>query len=95
MTIKQQERNAKAHIRNYDRSTATSLSDVYGRFSTAKARAWEYCKDLCATSNGWGLKVISHNTNFFSAGFLFTDPETGVVRFMFIAPAYDIEVDYE
>jgi hypothetical protein len=85
---------AQANISKYRTSSDYSLSSVYGRYSDAKARAWRYCEQLCAKHNGWGLKVLSYNTFMFTAGFLFEDPETGVVQFMFITPNYDIAVNY-
>ena len=93
MTRKQEENNAYSHYPMYLRSSDTSLYDVYGRFSVAKAKAWEYCKTLCEEHNGWGLKIISHNYNVFTAGFEFCDAETGVLCFMYITPTYDVWVE--
>lgn len=94
MTIKQQKRNATSHIHQYNRSNATSLDSVYGRYSSAKARAWDYCLNLCEEKHGRNLKVISHNVSIFTAGFVFTDTVDGDERFMFITPSYDCEVPY-
>ena len=94
MTVKQQERNAISHILQYNRSNAYSLDDVYKSHSSAKARAWRYCLNLCEEKHGRGLKVISHNVDIFTAGFVFTDPIDGDERFMFITPHYDCEVPY-
>ena len=79
--------------RQYRVSNMDELYKAYGRASQAKWNAWENCKRLCHEYNGWGLKVIGKNCHFFSAGFLFTDEETGVVRIMKITAygheAYD------
>lgn len=88
-----QERTARANISTYNRSEADSLRKVYGRYSDKKERAWDYCKDLCRRYSGERLRVLSHNSFIFTAGFRFTDPETGVLRFMFITPSYDVAVD--
>lgn len=88
------ERNAKSSIPQYDRSTDTCLEDCYKSCSVYKHRAWAYCEEQMHKRGGWGLKVISHNTGIFTAGFLFEDKETGVVKFMYITPSYDAIVDY-
>lgn len=72
---------------------AHDIFSAYGRPSAAKIRAWRYCEQLCAEKDGRGLVVMSANTFRFSAGFEFTDPETGVVNFCYIAPDYDAITD--
>lgn len=62
-------------LRSYERSSTHNLYEAYGRFSNKKAEAWGYCEELCKKHDGKGLKVFGANTNFFSAGFLFTDEE--------------------
>lgn len=94
MTKRTMERNALEHISVYKESESYSLDTCYGRYSKAKANAWKYCEELCNRLDGWGLKVVTHNVNIFTAGFLFTDDETGVIRFMYITPSYDVSVDY-
>lgn len=89
------ERTALSRYADYKRSTATDLSDVYGRYSTAKARAWNYCKGLMRQHDGWELRVISHNGFMFTAGFLFTDAVTGVLMFMYITKTYDVPVEVQ
>lgn len=72
---------------------AQDIFSAYGRPSTAKIRAWKYCEQLCAEKDGRGLVVMSANTFRFSAGFEFTDPETGAVNFCYISPDYDAITD--
>lgn len=86
-------RIALSRYEDYKRSNATDLSDVYGRYSTAKAVAWNYCKELMAKNDGWGLRIISHNGFMFTAGFEFSDPETGVLKFMYITKTSDTAVE--
>lgn len=62
-------------LRSYERSSTHNLYEAYERFSNKKAEAWEYCEELCKKHDGKGLKVLGANTNFFSAGFLFTDKD--------------------
>lgn len=87
-----QRRMAKGNIESWKRSADYSLDSAYGRYSSAKANAWKYCRELCAKYEGRGLKVISHNTYMFTAGFEYDNIETGEVMFMFITPSYDVTV---
>ena len=60
----------------YLNSPYYDLDDAYkSGASTAKWRAWRYCKDLCEQKNGWGLRVVSKNTYQFTAGFLFKEDD--------------------
>lgn len=72
---------------NYMNSMDYDLLDAYTTCSCAKHRAWEYCRELQQEKNGAGLKVISHNTFMFTAGFTFE--EDGTEKFMYITPSKD------
>lgn len=87
------ESNALSRYADYLRSSATDLSHAYDRYSTAKAQAWRYCENLMEKHDGWGLRVISHNCFMFTAGFMFTDPETGVLKFMYVTKTSDTAVE--
>lgn len=64
--------NADARIiSNYELSNDFSLDSVYKTYSMDKSLAWDYCKNLMEKYNGHGLKVISHNLNMFTAGFIY------------------------
>ena len=64
--------NADARIiSNYELSNDFSLDSVYKTYSMDKSLAWDYCKNLMEKYNGHGLKVISHNINMFTAGFIY------------------------
>lgn len=69
------------------------LDDVYGRYSSAKAVAWRDCERKCAERNGYGLSVITYNTNVFTAGFTY-EGEMGKMFFVMM-PSYDGEVCVE
>ena len=56
-----------------------SLDDVYKSCSAAKRGAWKYCQSKCDRMNGRHLTVLSQNTNFFTAAFEYTHPDTGVL----------------
>lgn len=80
--------------RQYDCSRMYELRDAYGRWSYAKQKAWEHCKDLCYEYHGRGLKILGANSSFFSAGFLFTDEETGAEKVMKITASGHEAYDY-
>ena len=88
-----QERQAINNIRAWEQSTATSLNDVYDSYSRNKYHAWLNCQNLCKRHHGTGLKVVSHNCHFFTAGFQFVDKKTGVVRYMHMTSMYNTAVD--
>jgi len=89
------EHQAIGHIRSWKRSNAKDLNDVYGEFSSAKYIAWKHCEHACKVLNGTDLKVITHNSCTFTAGFQFIDKETGVIRFMYISPTFKYIVDMQ
>lgn len=88
-----EERAALKQYPYYQQSYANDLSNVYGRYSPAKAQAWHYCENLMAKHDGWGLRIISHNVFMFTAGFLFRDPETDALKFMYITKTADTAVE--
>lgn len=86
-------RNARNHYTQYLNSRLYSLDHCYGRYSGRKASAWEYCRDQEMLFSGWNLKVITYNTNIFTAGFTYDDPVTGRRMFRYITPTYDISCE--
>lgn len=83
----------KRAYKQYRKSDNYDLRDCYGRFSEAKAQAWDYCIDLYLKYNGYALKVIGHNSMQFSAGFVgeIADAVTGELKkaFFYITRDYD------
>lgn len=53
------------------RAYATRLDEVYGRYSSAKVRAYNYCINKCAEQNGEHFRIISANTFQFTCGWTF------------------------
>lgn len=74
--------------KRYRNSSATTLYDVYGSYSSAKARAYDYCKELMYKYNGERFRIIGANCMTFSAGFEFIDND-GVACFCWITKDYD------
>lgn len=83
----------RAYYREYVGNGVRDLDDVYGRYSTAKYRAWRDCERRCAERKGYCLSVITHNTNVFTAGFMY-DGNPGKM-FYVITPSYVGEICVE
>ena len=89
---KEDKKNAKIAGKQFDRwlnSNAYRLEDVYNSYSVFKARAYQYCKELMWDLQGWGLKILSANSQAFTVGFEFVDPETSELMFAYITKDYD------
>lgn len=54
----------------WKRSEMKCLEDAYKAPSEAKQCAWIRCIGLCKGNNGCDLRIIGHNTQKFSAGFV-------------------------
>ena len=66
---------------------ARTLDEVYGSYSTAKARAYSYCVDLMKAHDGEGLVILGHNCMTFSVGFVgYID---GLKHFFYITRDHD------
>lgn len=64
-----------------------SLDEAYGRYSSAKARAWDYCIDLMKEYDGNGIVILGHNCMTFSVGFIgYID---GLKHFFYITRDHD------
>ncbi len=92
MTEAQRKRQANIAYSTYKMARYTDLYSAYGRCSSRKREAWDYCQKLCEKHNGEGLRVIGRNCHTFSAGFEFTDQETGEIMFMHITKSHDTAV---
>lgn len=92
MTRKEMERQARKHYKAWVHSEDYALELVYNSFSANKGRAWCYCREKQSELNGYGLKVITHNCTVFTAGFEYTDDNTGEAKFYYIAPTFDCDI---
>jgi hypothetical protein len=61
------------------RFEGTDLSDVYGRYSSAKANAIRNCRELCNKMNGTNFHICSHTAQAFSVAWNYTNEETGEI----------------
>lgn len=70
-------------------SEGETLGEVYGRYSSAKDRAFRYCKDLCESVGGTGFCISSHNTFGFTVMFDFENPDDGRMMRAHITKAHN------
>lgn len=87
LTSKAGQRVAKAAC-SY-RAIGYRLEDVYSDYSAAKARAWEYCRELCAALNGYNFRIVSRNTFQFAVCFEYVEASTGALCGAYITRDYD------
>ena len=75
-----------AVVDSYERSDKTELYHAYHSVSARKMQAWEDCKKIYAEHETRisELRILGANSFQFSAGFEFTDPENGQIRFCYI-----------
>lgn len=92
--MKRNEKVAKENINRYEKSNMLNITDAYTKPSTAKTNIFFNILRDMANNAGWGLKIISYNTFMFTCGYLFTDKETGVIKFKYFTPSYTTIVDY-
>jgi hypothetical protein len=62
-------KKAQAFIDSYERATGTTLSDIYGSYSSAKAQAERDCRDRMAQLNAYDFRMMSGNSFAFTCGY--------------------------
>ena len=67
-------------IAAYNRAPALSVYGAYKHPSDAKVSAERAALREMTKRNGWGYKIINHTCQHFTAGYLFTDLDTGVIK---------------
>ena len=92
-TARQQDRIAHEHIPAWLKSTDTQLWHVYGKYSPAKNDSYIRIQEECMYRHGWHLRIISHNSMVYTAGYVYTNPETGVLTFVYHTPYYRMETE--
>lgn len=78
MKLNKSTQRAANFRRSYNTSLITSLTETYLKPSISKQRAYTDCIKKMFEMGGYGLRIMSYNSNFFTVGWLYTDPETGV-----------------
>lgn len=82
-------------IAAYNRAPALSVYGAYKHPSEAKIRAERAVLREMTQRNGWGYKVINHNCQHFTVGYLFTNHDTGAItlRIHTLRHTYETEWD--
>lgn len=65
--------------RSYDNARIICLTEAYKNPSIAKQSAYDDCITKMFEMGGFGLRIMSYNSCFFTVGWLYTDSETGVI----------------
>ena len=81
-TLKATTKQAQRFIDQYQSTANCTLWDCYTTFSRAKQNAFEYCEQRAYSLNGYGRKIISYNTSFFTYAFMFDmiNEETNIIE---------------
>lgn len=82
----------KSAYNTYKSSNMTTLNDLYNTYSYAKLRAYNYCRNLYDTLNGYDFRIIGGNCMTFSVGFKYHDTTTGEEMFVWITKTYDRQI---
>jgi hypothetical protein len=73
---------AQMLVNQYEQATMYELWELYGRFSRAKAYAFDRCKETMRQMNGYGMRIIGGNSCTFSCGCIaFHKGQKGVLYF--------------
>lgn len=74
---------------NYSKNK-TELSDCYGRYSTAKLRAYAFCLTEMEHEHGWGKRIIGHNSMQFTFAYQCEVKDGYVLRVITALNQYEI-----
>lgn len=66
-------KNLSGYYQQWKRSSNTELWQVYGRYSTAKANAMDWCKNKMKNMGGHDMRIISANGWRFTVGWLYEE----------------------
>ena len=65
----------KAKYQQYLKAPVLFITDVYGRPSVNKIRAEKDIIEYMLDQNGYGYRVMSYNTSFFTVGYIIRNDE--------------------
>lgn len=80
----------------YNRAYKTELRECYASWSDGKQKAYEYQRRLCNELKGKqdSFRILSANVSFFTVGFLFPHPVTGVLMLHIATGRSTYEFEY-
>lgn len=82
------------YARRLTNSSDTRLEDVYSNYSANNERAYNYCIQLCGALDGYNFRILAHNLQVFTVGFLFEIP-SGETAFAVITPTRNYYCVYD
>lgn len=94
MKLNRNTKKAQAFVKSFYNSEIDTLYGCYSRVSHDKMLAFSWCKDKCAYMGGWRFRIISHNIQSFTCGWLYEDKETGVVMLNVETHCNTYEIEY-
>lgn len=62
-------KRAQGFIDSYNRATGTTLSDIYGSYSSAKAQAERECRERMEQLGAHDFRMMSGNSFSFTCGY--------------------------
>ena len=65
----------KAKYQEYLKTPSRCVKDVYARPSTAKRRAEQEIINYLVDQDGYGYRVMSYNSSFFTVGYIIRNDE--------------------
>lgn len=71
-----------------DSGAPRNLSDVYGSYSSAKADAFDRCRNAFDALDGFGWSIESHSVRMFTIGFYFEYPNPGQIYYAKLTSYY-------
>lgn len=93
VVINPRTQRAKSILRAFLRSDEVTLDEAYGRYSHAKASAYEYCRAREREFGSYDGVITGHNTCAFS--YAFTGFCEGKRYLVYITKDYDYAIDWE
>lgn len=79
MKLNRNTKRAASFRRSYNNALITGLTQAYKIPSISKQRAYADCIKKMLEMGGYRLRIMGYNSCFFTVGWLYTDPETGVL----------------
>lgn len=69
-------KKATYYYNAWKNATRVYLWETYTTWSSAKAKAWQWCEEKCMNTKGKRFRIISRNTFGFSVAWISDDEKT-------------------
>lgn len=94
MKLNRNTKKAQHFIDAYSGVLNHTLADCYKNYSSEKERVEENCYEKMLEMGGWGFNIFSFNSMTFTCGWLYDDPETGVVMLNVETARNSYQIEY-